>query len=204
VTAPLLIILVIVGFALVFTQLGGSSSSSSSGLASGGTSAPGAASAASGERSASSARNQGVAPEFETNPPEKNGQNANFAVSESGTRYQGATLASQVRQQLDAQNAAVTPAGTVPGAASSSVASSAGASAPAPIATPTTLAGCVSHLTGGVPPSLVDRASYDGIPAYVIAVPSRAWVVRLGCTAADPQEITSVSLTGLYPGISAP
>jgi hypothetical protein len=59
------------------------------------------------------------------------------------------------------------------------------------------LAGCVSHLTGGVPPTLVDRASYDGSPAYVIAVPSRAWVVGLGCTAADPHLIASVSLAGL-------
>ena len=61
----------------------------------------------------------------------------------------------------------------------------------------------MSHLTGGVTPSLVDRASYDGTPAYIIAVPSRVWVVRLGCTAADPQEITSVSLTGLSGNLSA-
>ena len=34
------------------------------------------------------------------------------------------------------------------------------------------LSGCVSRLTGGVVPRLVDKASYDGIPAYIIAVPS--------------------------------
>ena len=49
----------------------------------------------------------------------------------------------------------------------------------------------------------MDRASYDGTPAYIIAVPSRVWVVRLGCTAADPQEITSVSLTGLSGNLRA-
>ena len=34
------------------------------------------------------------------------------------------------------------------------------------------LSGCVSRLTGGAAPSLVDKASYDGIPAYIIAVPT--------------------------------
>ena len=32
-------------------------------------------------------------------------------------------------------------------------------------------------------------------PVYVIAVPNRAWVVGVGCTAADPILITSVPLT---------
>ena len=61
----------------------------------------------------------------------------------------------------------------------------------------------MSKLTGGAAPSLVDRASYDGIPAYIIAVPTRVWVVRLGCTAADTQLIATVPLEG-EPGISAP
>jgi hypothetical protein len=68
---------------------------------------------------------------------------------------------------------------------------------------PPNLKGCVSYLTKGATPSLVDRSTYGGIPAYIIAVPSRVWVVRLGCTAADPQEITSVSLTGLSGNLSA-
>ena len=58
------------------------------------------------------------------------------------------------------------------------------------------LSGCVSALTGGVVPSLVDKASYDGSPAYIIAVPTEAWVVGRGCTAADTQLITRVSLKG--------
>jgi hypothetical protein len=61
----------------------------------------------------------------------------------------------------------------------------------------------VSKVTGGAAPSLVDRASYDGIPAYIIAVPTRVWVVRLGCTATDTQLIAAVPLKG-EPGISAP
>ncbi len=61
----------------------------------------------------------------------------------------------------------------------------------------------MSRLTGGVTPRLVDRATYDGTPAYIIAVPSRVWVVGLGCTAANPQEITSVSLTGLSGNLRA-
>ena len=65
------------------------------------------------------------------------------------------------------------------------------------------LRGCVARVTGGATPSLVDRASYDGTPAYIIAVPGRAWVVGPACSAANPQEITSVSLPGLSGNLSA-
>ena len=58
------------------------------------------------------------------------------------------------------------------------------------------LSGCVSKVTGGAAPSLVDRASYDGIPAYIIAVPTRVWVVGRGCTAADTQLIVQAPLKG--------
>jgi hypothetical protein len=54
----------------------------------------------------------------------------------------------------------------------------------------------VAVLTHGVTPTLVDKGTYDGIPAYIIAIPSRVWVVRLDCTAADPMQITSASLSG--------
>jgi len=207
VTGPLLVLAVIAGFAALFTQLGGSSSSSSSGLASGGTSAAGVPSAASGHASSAGGRNAAAAPagsQFETN---QSGLDGRFAVTESGTQYQGSTLASQVREQLVAvKPSAVTPAASashsdfaVPAAsATASTAASAGSTVPASSAPSTKLSGCVSRVTGGVTPRLVDQATYDGIPAYIIAVPSRVWVVKLGCTAADPQEITSVSLTGLF------
>jgi hypothetical protein len=196
VTAPLLIVLIIAGFAIVFSQF------SSGPTSSGSVAAAGAASAAptgtTGAQSTGSGRYSDSGPQFEPSRPGKGGQNADFVVTESGTSYQGATLASQVRGQLGV----LAPGGVTPAASSTvrgpaSAAASASASSPAHLAPSTQLAGCVSRLTGGVTPRLVDRASYDGTPAYVIAVSSRAWVVRLGCTAADPQEITSVSLTGL-------
>jgi hypothetical protein len=52
-------------------------------------------------------------------------------------------------------------------------------------------------LTGDVPPRLVDRATYQGEPAYVIASSTRVWVVRLGCTAAKTELIVSAALAGL-------
>jgi hypothetical protein len=211
VTGPLLILVVIAGFAALFTQLGGSSSSSSSGLASSGTSAAGVPSAASGHSSAAAGRGaeaEPAGPQYATNLFGLSG----FSVIESGTQYQGSALASQVRTELIAVTpSAVTPAASTPYSAAATPAASSAASAAASSsssAVPSTrpsakLAGCVSRVTGGVTPRLVDRATYGGIPAYIIAVPSHVWVVKLGCTAADPQEITSVSLTGLFGNLSA-
>jgi hypothetical protein len=193
VTAPLLVLLVIAGFALVISQFGSSSSSSYEGTTAGPASSSGQHSSAAEPYGRSLPQNE----------PNLSGGSGRFVVTESGTRYQESTLASQVRQQLDALSpSALTPAPTAASPASSGVETPASA-ASAPIAPPVTLAGCVSHLTDGVTPRLVDRASYDGTAAYIIAVPSRVWVVRLGCTAADPQEITSVSLTGLSGNLSA-
>jgi hypothetical protein len=96
---------------------------------------------------------------------------AAFAITASGTRYQPTTLTAQVRAQMAAQPHASSEA--------------------APSAT---LTACVLHLTRNVRPSLVDRATYQGKPAYVIAVADRVWVVGLGCTASDPDLITSARL----------
>jgi len=130
-----------------------------------------------------------------------------FLVYSTGTAYERSTLASQVRAQLASPDFdSLAPASpdhssnaSVPSAASSAASTSgAGGGMPSP-----QLSGCVSKVTGGAVPSLVDRASYDGIPAYIIAVPTRVWVVQLGCTATDTQLITAVALKG-EPGISAP
>jgi hypothetical protein len=43
----------------------------------------------------------------------------------------------------------------------------------------------------------VDRASYDGKPAYVIVAANKVWVVGLACTATNPDLVTSVSLARL-------
>jgi hypothetical protein len=111
-----------------------------------------------------------------------------FAVTVSGTRYQQGTLAAQVRGKLAAGGGKSTFAGTVP-AASASAALSAGGPTQA-------LRGCVLHFTDGAAPRLVDRATYNGEQAYVIASSTQVWVVGLGCTAAKPELITSVPLAG--------
>ena len=109
--------------------------------------------------------------------PAKTSARAAFLVTESGTRYQAATLAAQVRTRLAAAKPAsgtvANPVGHTPSAA---------------------LAACVLHLTGQAKPSLVDWATYQGKPAYVIAVANRAWVVGPGCTVTDPELVTSIGL----------
>jgi len=103
-----------------------------------------------------------------------------FLVTASGTRYEQATLAEQVRAELAAKSASerLNP-------------SKAAAASSAPQAA---LAACVLHLTGNAVPTLVDRATYQGKPAYVIAVPDRAWVVGPDCTASNPDVIASTGL----------
>ncbi len=113
---------------------------------------------------------------------------APFVVTVSGTRYQQATLAEQVRAKLADYGAHPTLGTPVP-AASASAAS-------ATVTPDSALRGCVLHLTNGAPPRLVDRATYRGEPAYVIASSSRVWVVGLGCTAAEPELVASVPLAG--------
>jgi len=98
---------------------------------------------------------------------------ATFSVTASGTKYERATLAEQVRARVAGSPASL---GATSGAA---------------------LRGCVLHLTGGVAPRLVDRATYQGEPAYVIASSTRVWVVGLGCTAAKTELVVSVALAGL-------
>ncbi|MGH3251725.1 MAG: hypothetical protein ACRDOI_36710, partial [Trebonia sp.] len=99
-----------------------------------------------------------------------------FVVTASGTSYRRATLAEQVRGRLAAAGPATAGAGAVPSVA---------------------LHGCVLRLTGGAPPRLVDRATYQGEPAYIIASSARVWVVGLGCTSAKADLIVSVALADL-------
>jgi hypothetical protein len=171
------LLLVVLGFALSHV---GSSSSSSSSPAAAGSSTAGSSAAAGAERPAA-ASSAAAAP-----GPENAG--SPFVVTASGTRYQQATLAGQVRSRL-AANGVQEPSGTTVPAASASATSVAAAPSP-------TLRGCVLHLTDGVIPRLVDRATFEGEPAYVIASSSRVWVVGLGCTAAKPELVASVPLAG--------
>ena len=146
-----------------------SSGSSSSSAAS---SAAGTAAAGSESSPLAGAQAPGTHTRLE---PADSGQAAAFTVTASGTNYQSATLAQQVRGQL------ARPAKTA-------------ASAAAEAAPSAQLSACVLHLTGQMRPSLVDRATYQGKPAYVIAVTNWAWVVGTGCTASNPELIASVGL----------
>jgi hypothetical protein len=133
-----------------------------------------------------------------------------FVVTASGTDYLAATLQAQVRREVrtDPSSSDVTSAPVRTGSGAQSVAprgsasdqASASASPSVPPSaddtTPTgTLVGCVMRLTGDHEPTLVDRATFDSHPAYVIAMPSHAWVVPLGCTATHPAVIESVALS---------
>ena len=114
-----------------------------------------------------------------------------FTVIASGTKYQQATLPEQVRAKLTVHNGHEASTGAIPSAGST-------VAAPSPA-----LRGCVLHLTDGAPPRLVDRATYQGEPAYVVASSARVWVVGLGCTAAKTELIVSVALAGLRGNLRA-
>ena len=101
---------------------------------------------------------------------------ASFTFVTSGTRYQRATL----RQQLKAEMSA-----------------SASASSPAQAPSQQTVA-CVFHVTGGVNPIFVDRASFDGQPATIIVVRTskgeQAWVAGASCSATNRDVLAATTL----------
>jgi hypothetical protein len=116
---------------------------------------------------------------------------ASFTVTASGTKYRQATLPEQVRAKLTVHNGQEASTGALPSPGST-------VAVPSPA-----LRGCVLHLTGGAPPRLVDRATYQDEPAYVVASSTRVWVVGLGCTAAKTELIVSVALAGLRGNLRA-
>jgi hypothetical protein len=198
--------LVIAGFGFLVTHTSSSSSSSSPYIAAAGSSATSSHADASEPRAPSgSAPNKANS---ETEPSasasSSSGAPTDVLFVETGTRYQRSTLASQVGARIilygglytpGAVNPALSPPPSVAASAPASTAPASSAGVTAQKASPQ-LEGCVRQLTGGLPASLVDKASYDGKPAYIIAVPSQAWVVGLGCTAADPHVIERVPLKG--------
>jgi hypothetical protein len=161
------------------------------------SSSAGAPAARTGTEGASSAAGPALVPSAGAAVPRPEttaGPEASFAVTVSGTKYTQATLAEQVRTRLAANGGQETFGQSAPGAGAS----------PAPGAGPSqALQGCVLHLTDGAVPRLVDRATYQGEPAYVVASSSHVWVVGLGCTAAKTELVESVPLAGLS-GIFAP
>jgi hypothetical protein len=114
-----------------------------------------------------------------------------FTVTASGTKYRQATLPEQVRAKLTVHNGQEASGSVIPSPGTT-------VAVPSPA-----LRGCVLHLTGGAPPRLVDRATYQGGPAYVVASSTRVWVVGLGCTAAKTELIVSVALAGLRGNLRA-
>ena len=214
--------LVLVGFVVLLSR-SASTSSSSSAVAGAAAGSSSSAASGTGSGSSSAAGTSAGANVPGTSTPEFGGNVSNFTVTTSGTKYQAATLGAQVRARLaasgslpggskqapsanaSAASASSTALAPVPAASASSssalAASSASSASGAPV--PTGLRGCVLHLTGGVLPRLVDRATYQGEAAYIIAGSNRVWVVGLGCTAAKTELIASVPLAGL-PGTSAP
>ena len=205
VIGPLAVCLLLVIIVLGLSHSESSSSSSSApslGLAPQAAGAASSAAASSGGFSKSSAASGGLVSIAPASSAVSSAFSSatGFAVTQTGTRYQEATLAQQAQAlELLAQSAEAGPA-SVPSASSSLTPSA--TSAPVSSASPTSsapaaqLRACVLKVTGGVIPELVDRATYQGTPAYVIASSNRVWVVGLGCSAARPQVIASVPLAG--------
>jgi hypothetical protein len=109
-----------------------------------------------------------------------------FTVVQSGTDYEPAQLAAQIKHELaDAQ----------PGGPSASP------GGPETVST-TTEEDCAYRITGGTRPTLVDEARYKGHAATVIALaPSakqigQAWVVGRGCSASASDIFSYVKLHG--------
>jgi len=192
VSGALLACLLFVGLGFVVSLSHGASSSSS---------APQAASAASSAAASSEAGPQmGYSSDSTGRSAAGSGPSTSgFALTRSGTDYQEATLAGQVREVIAANEKAARTAVSSPATPTSGPASVPAASASAtqslnPYALTPSLHGCVVHFTGRAAPRLIDRASYEGTPAYVIAGARQVWVVGLGCTATHPHLITSAPL----------
>lgn len=166
------------------------SSSSSSGAASGSVAVPAAGAVPSPASSSAAAAGSGSAGSkagpTEAAPGAEQTVSPFFAVTVSGTKYKEGALATQVEGKL-APGGKSTFSGAIPSPGTN----------PQTSATPSpALRGCVLHFTNGAAPRLVDRATYNGQPAYVIASSNHAWVVGLGCTAAKPELIAQVPLAG--------
>jgi hypothetical protein len=179
----LVVCLGLAGLGFALAQGSGQESFSSS-VAAGSAAAPSptaanaAGSSAAGSSATSASSASSASGEVEAGPRASSASapdagSATFSVTASGTKYERATLAEQVRDRVAGSPASL---GATSGAA---------------------LRGCVLHLTGGVAPRLVDRATYQGEPAYIIASSTRVWVVGLGCTAAKTELVVSVALAGL-------
>ena len=178
--------LVLVGFGYLLSRTGSSSSSSPTSAAAPAV-LPVSGSAIGHAAASSAAAGSAAQPSSGTSAsalrPLEGQQAMPFPVTKSGTNYTQATLAAQVRGELNRRSK---PSGTGR--------QSAGSSGGLPPSQP--LIGCVENVTGNVQPKLVDQATYEGKAAYVIAVSDYAWVVGPDCTASNPDVIASAALPG--------
>jgi hypothetical protein len=112
-------------------------------------------------------------------------------VTFSGTNYLPGKLATQVRSVLAGGKTAGLPDASGSGESPSNE--------PASISN-AQLRACVTLITGGVAPSLVDEASYQGHPATIIVqAPAgeragQVWVVSRGCSAGHRDLIAHAEL----------
>jgi hypothetical protein len=116
---------------------------------------------------------------------------ASFVVLVSSTNFRKATLQEQVTQQLTAERSTpASPGGTfLPGGQVGSGPLQGRKAIPSQ-----SLVGCVTRLLGHTKPALVEQATYQSVPVYMIAMADHAWVVARDCTAANPQVLASVAL----------
>jgi hypothetical protein len=114
-----------------------------------------------------------------------------FVFLVTSTNFRKSTLQAQVTQQLNAESKGpVSSGGTFqPGGQGSSGALPGRQAIP-----PKPLVGCVTSLLGQTKPALVEQATYQSLPVYMIAVTDRAWVVSRDCTAANSLILASVAL----------
>jgi hypothetical protein len=109
-----------------------------------------------------------------------------FKVVDSGINYRTTGLGTQIKTEL---NKVVALRSATPSSAARG------------LHTPTTQQyACVSDVTGGTAPALVDKARFQGHPATIIALShvgnqlSQAWVVGPSCSASDTDILKHVTL----------
>jgi hypothetical protein len=135
-----------------------------------------------------------------TNHPNMSPALTAFDVLVSTTNFRKVTLQEQVRQQLSAVYGTGPVASPGTSGSAGPVKPSTGVT-PAPgggrwVSPPESLVGCAKFLTRDAKPELVEQATYQSQPVYMIAMADHAWVVERGCTAAHPELLASVALPG--------
>lgn len=122
------------------------------------------------------------------------GEKTPFPVLISTADFRGSTFQAQVRQQLTAMGQArgVRASGNE---SQSGAAGSAGPTVGLRVSPSKSLVGCVARLDGGIEPTLVEEASYQSTPAYVIATPTHAWAVARDCSPTRLAILASVVLS---------